>query len=1203
MTDRWPTDTSWVLIDINTSNIIESVKKQSYKMKDSLHSETYCVDDTAKCYQFTISDAFNDGICCTVGFGWYKVFYKDQLVMKGGDFGKNEVSPLFGGLCPTYSPSESFSPTFSMEPSPLPSQMASFVPSAIPSAIPSLLPTTSIAPTVSPTERPVDLLIALDENNRRYFPQMPIRPPESLSYQPAAPDCTSSSYGSVGCVRIPRSFEIHPYWAGTIYPTPPSCNKRKKQCKQGVPIPRTTHPLGKKLLSINSFEGDIEPLINLPGGTLTTNCISLVDVNNDGMMDIIFGNHGANNQILINTGEGGGFQHATDLPGGAYDTFSIAVADLNNDGMVDIVIGNWNHHNQLLINTGDGTFDNVINLPGGDALRTRSIAIADLDNDGKLDIVIGNEVFQKNLLLMNAGDDTFIETTLPGGLRDTYSIAAADIDNDGTIDIIVGNRGERDHLLLGDGNGWFKSLIFFVNDDDFLGDNEMLFTSSLALADVNNDGMLDIIIGTLYHTNLLVINAGNGSFQDPIDLPGGGLDTDSITVADINNDGMIDIVVGNRNEKNKLLINAGDGSFDNVINLPGGNNFPTYYIATADLDNDGMTDIVIGNQGKENQLMKNHAGRGEIFNKVLQLPGGNWPTHSLSIADINNDGILDLVVGNRGSNNQLLINIGRDDSFQHVIDLPGGTMHTYSIVAADIDNDGMLDIVVGNGRPEPRGQNNQLLINTGDGTFNHVIDLPGGALETHCVAVADINNDGMLDIVVGNKGHKNQLLMNVGNGTFNNVIDLPGTEDSNTTSIAIADLNNDGMVDIVIGNGGTDSWQVKQENQLLINNGDGNFENIIYLPGGASRTLSIAIADVDNDGVLDIIIGNWNGSNQLLINDGDGSFDDIAVIDLPGGELFTNSIVVADINNDGMVDVVVGNGGVKFGQNNQLLINAGNGSFVEDIIDLPGGALRTYSIAVADIDNDGLLDIVVGNRGGGGNQLLPYSVCPNGGARLHSKSWCFQCPSFMGKETSICRECITDFVQRIVSGGGEQSCATEIEDACPLRYQRKLGEDLCSRCPDGTYFVNNDALMRSIDDPSTWYGPTCIECEPGEYATQKITTIDQCLACKPGTYQPDKGATYCLNCTAGSFQPEFGSATCDSCPKGGYCNVVDAFNGGFIPCPPGSFNDKNGQSNETVCQLCPAGTYSTTSGGTSAEVCLECQPGTYSNQPGKCLYM
>jgi hypothetical protein len=414
---------------------------------------------------------------------------------------------------------------------------------------------------------------------------------------------------------------------------------------------------------------------------------------------------------------------------------------------------------------------------------------------------------------------------------------------------------------------------------------------------------------------------------------------------------------------------------------------------------------------------------------------------------------------------------------------------------------------------------------------------------------------------------------------FDDAVDLPGGA-LGTRSVAIADMNNDGLLDIVTGN-------YNDKNQLIINAGDGTFlEDAVDLPGGALGTISVAIADMNNDGLLDIVIGNDGDKNQLIINAGDGTFLEDAV-DLPGGALYTQSVAIADMNNDGLLDIVIGN----YNDKNQLIINAGDGTFLEDAVDLPGGALRTFSVAIADMNNDGLLDIVIGD-GLQYNQFLPYLSCPIGSAQLHSKSWCFQCPSFMGEEINMCRECMPDYMQK--PGTSDYQCEDRYDKICPFG-QRILGEDECSKqCPDGTYFDNE--LTRFTNDPSTWEDDRCVPCSPGQFVTEGAIVVNKCLECLPGTFQPEVGATTCLDCQSGEFQTEFGKDFCDSCPKGGYC---DAANKPSAPCPPRTYNDKMGQSSESACQLCPSGTYSTTSGGDSIDVCLECPPGTYNDQPGK----
>jgi hypothetical protein len=346
-------------------------------------------------------------------------------------------------------------------------------------------------------------------------------------------------------------------------------------------------------------------------------------------------------------------------------------------------------------------------------------------------------------------------------------------------------------------------------------------------------------------------------------------------------------------------------------------------------------------------------------------------------ADVNNDGFVDLIIGHSFGVNQLLLNTGdaTTPSFQTPINLPGGEMYTSVIIAADVNNDGFLDLIIGN-----RNQANQLLLNTGDATgdetttpFQTPINLPGGEMSTLAIVAADVNNDGFVDLIIGGSWNQaNQLILNTGDangdGTttpFQTPINLPGGEMS-TLAIVASDVNNDGFVDLIIGN-------AVEANQLLLNTGDANgdgtttrFQAPINLPGGEMYTDAIVVADVNNDGFLDLIIGNfYNQANQLLLNTGDANGDGTTTpfqtptTNLPGGDMWTSAIIAADVNNDGFVDLIIGN----FVDANQLLLNSGEDAIFGSAIDIPCSSVTaTRALAVADMDNDGYLDIVFGNE-------------------------------------------------------------------------------------------------------------------------------------------------------------------------------------------------------------------------------------------------
>ena len=328
-----------------------------------------------------------------------------------------------------------------------------------------------------------------------------------------------------------------------------------------------------------------------------------------------------------------------------------------------------------------------------------------------------------------------------------------------------------------------------------------------------------------------------------------------------------------------------------------------------------------------------------------------------------------------------------------------------------------------------------------------------------------------------------------------------------------------------------------------MNRGGGVFDEAIALPGGSEDTYSISLGDVDNDGLLDILVGNCGSENQILMNRGGGVFDE--AIALPGGSEDTMSISLGDVDNDGLLDILVGN----CGSENQILMNRGGGVF-DEAIALPGGSKDTASISLGDVDNDGLLDILIGNDGSE-NQAILYSSCPSGGAQLHSKSWCFKCPSFMGlysTHSNFCQECIPDYLQQ--AGNGELC-----ELPCVLG-ERKFGQSTCSRCPSGTFYDNS--LSRSISNTTSWEQQRCVECLPGHYSNDEIVAVNDCFSCSPGHYQPDRRSSECMECPLGEYQPNFGQSSCVACAVGGYCNVAKSNNGGFISCPAGTFNNETG---------------------------------------------
>ncbi|MFN4253385.1 MAG: FG-GAP-like repeat-containing protein [Saprospiraceae bacterium] len=293
--------------------------------------------------------------------------------------------------------------------------------------------------------------------------------------------------------------------------------------------------------------------------------------------------------------------------------------------------------------------------------------------------------------------------------------------------------------------------------------------------------------------------------------------------------------------------------------------------------------------------------------------------------------------------------------------------------AFDLEGDGDLDLVFAR-----EFQPNFLLRNNGQAVFTNATpgNLPQETHDSEDVAVADFNGDGHLDLVFCSEDDVAQGWSNVhefylgdGAGKFAAAAYQP--PDSEANAVIAADLNSDGLPDLLFGNKGTIG--------VLINNGAGGFsaENQ-RVPQIQRTTQDLALADVDGDGDADLFAGNENG-NLLLINDGTGNFTDETAARLPAGlNIETRKVAFGDVEGDGDLDIFLSNVAFLPGKNpqNRLFINDGAGHFTDKTAtQLPTDAAHTIDAIFEDIDLDGDLDLVVANVFGG-----PLKIYGNDGS-------------------------------------------------------------------------------------------------------------------------------------------------------------------------------------------------------------------------------
>ena len=302
---------------------------------------------------------------------------------------------------------------------------------------------------------------------------------------------------------------------------------------------------------------------------------------------------------------------------------------------------------------------------------------------------------------------------------------------------------------------------------------------------------------------------------------------------------------------------------------------------------------------------------------------------------------------------------------------PGEGPFADSVAIADLNGDGKLDLAVVNGYLGTVA----VLLGNGDGTFQTAVPYSTGGGFPNAVAIADVNGDGKADIVVANCGADGcqsgdegsvSVLLGKGDGTFQAPVSYSAWVPD---SVAIADVNGDGYPDLVVADYFQDGSGNSGGVSVLLNNGDGTFQPPVSYGVPGYIAVSVAVADVNNDGKPDLLVANdcldfscKSGSVVVLLGNGDGTFQ-------PGtaytSGVAATSLAVADLNGDGHPDLVVADMGVwpnTYGAVSVLLGN-GDGTF-QPAVTYSSGAGGAYSVAVADVNGDGKPDIVVADEGG-----------------------------------------------------------------------------------------------------------------------------------------------------------------------------------------------------------------------------------------------
>jgi hypothetical protein len=812
--------------------------------------------------------------------------------------------------------------------------------------------------------------------------------------------------------------------------------------------------------------------------------VGVADFNNDGLPDIYMGQNLTQDKLYINKGNMK-FEDisASALPANIQWTSGVSVVDINNDGWMDLYVCSFgpstnpvDRKNRLLVNQKDNTFKEMSKDYGIDDMGYTVMAtFFDMDKDGDKDLYVVNQPMDAKLsqvkgikqpdtsydysdkIYMRNKSGRYIDKSKELGIDNHafgLNVLVNDINEDGWLDLYITNDYEKpDYIYINQkGKG-------FVNELEQRTGHISNFAMGSDVADINNDGLNDIITLDMassdhyrsktnmsgmdeasfwmnvdkgnyyqYMFNALHLNQGEGYYSEIAQM-GGVAQTDwswSVILEDFNMDGLKDAYVtngikkdvrnndftrsfaaeimrGNREHNpvelmekmpsnpvsNYLYEGKGKLKFEDVTEKSGafGPDFSTG-CAVVDLDRDGDLDIVASVSETPSKILENQTPHSsKLLKYSINSSLWNEFLNAKFIVETNCGIQRKDIVPTRGYNSscwdQVIFAVPMEceitDSYISTIygdfyKLPlEQTEKAYELSKDNLKKVQKTDQATASKYFKESDALNYTHKENEYNDYKVEVLLPHKLSENGpCTGMADVDGDGKDELFIGGSIGQpaKQMRIESGKWTSVNTSFWESIKSSENRDFAFLDADGDGDKDIYIVNGGNESlengngWLV---DQLLINDGKGNFAINKSLPKIGKNTSKAIVKDIDSDGDQDLVVfgGHKIGAypesfSSYILENKDGQFTvnkDLA-IGLEEIGLVSDAVEI-DYNQDGKLDIVtVGEWSIP-----HVLISDGKKLKLDLPTELADLSSWWNTISVGDFNNDGRPDLILGSFG------------------------------------------------------------------------------------------------------------------------------------------------------------------------------------------------------------------------------------------------